>query len=279
MQKLQRSVGTVAHELQRVFERANEHIIHSKHILHSNHAELRHNRKFWRWSNGSQTRCGTSFALRSDEIESLNKTEVNVMKRLLIGLATLVALAFVTSDVTAQQRHGNMNAGQRGQKRMGAPTNAGSPNQAAKQMRTGSTNTGSLDLLRLREEEKLARDVYMALAKTSNLPVFLNIARSESQHMQAVERLIGRTNGNALIDIPGTFSYPDYQQLYQSLVASGSRSSVDALRVGVKIEEMDIADLNQLLTQSTNPQVQQVLGHLMRASQNHLRAFASQLPR
>ncbi|TWU51402.1 DUF2202 domain-containing protein [Rubripirellula reticaptiva] len=203
------------------------------------------------------------------------------MKRLLIGLGALLTLALVTSDVMAQQRRGKGGAGT--QARAGyqrQPQNQGHSQRGSQSQQPTSllsTNIGSPDLLRMREEEKLARDVYTSLAKTSKLPIFRNISNAESQHMQAIERLIGAANGNAFNDIPGTFSYPDYQQLYQSLVASGTRSPLDALMVGAKIEEMDIADLQKLLTQTTNPQIRQVLEQLMRGSQNHLRAFASQI--
>ncbi|MGB7328474.1 MAG: DUF2202 domain-containing protein, partial [Rubripirellula sp.] len=84
---------------------------------------------------------------------------------------------------------------------------------------------------------------------------------------------------NPLNDQPGVFAYADYQRLYESLVASGSRSPLDALKVGAKIEEMDIADLRQMLNQTNDQQVRQVLQHLLQGSQNHLRAFASQITR
>ncbi len=224
------------------------------------------------------------------------------MKRTLIGFAALLAFALVSPDVLAQQQRGNRGAGQgRGssgtavqsraqvQTQVGVKTPPGNPglgrNQCPLQLgNKGQQSIGllpamtvSLDLLRMREEERLARDVYTKLAETSNVPIFHNISRAENQHMQAVERLIGGATGSALNDTPGTFRDPDYQQLYQSLVASGTRSPLDALMVGAKIEEMDIADLQRLLAQTTSPQVQMVLENLMRGSHNHLRAFASQI--
>jgi Uncharacterized protein domain (DUF2202) len=47
-------------------------------------------------------------------------------------------------------------------------------------------------LIRMREEEKLAHDVYVTLAQTSGLQIFNNIANSESQHMRAVDQLVSR---------------------------------------------------------------------------------------
>ena len=218
------------------------------------------------------------------------------MKNLLIGIVALWVLTMVATDARAQSGRGNGGGQSRGGTGSGTPTRAGNQGQAGQsprgnqgapaqrghQIRQNSgvaANAGGLDLVRMREEEKLARDVYTSLAKSSKLTIFGSISRAESQHMQAIERLIRSGAGNIgnLNDTPGVFVFPEYQQLYTTLVASGARSPVDALMVGAKIEEMDIADLRQLLTQTTDPQVRQVLTRLMQGSQNHLRAFASQL--
>lgn len=160
----------------------------------------------------------------------------------------------------------------------GAITQRG--NQHGQSSGVRSTNAASPDLLHLREEEKLARDVYTRLASSSKEPIFRNIARAESQHMRSIEQLARAGNAGPLNlnDTPGEFAFPEYQQLYETLVASGSRSPLDALKVG-EIEEMDIADLRQIMAQSTDPQARRVLEHLMQGSQNHLRAFASQIAR
>lgn len=232
------------------------------------------------------------------------------MKRLLIGLGALLALSMAAPDAMSQQRRGNGGSGQSrgsGGAAVQTQTRTGSQGRGRKsggmqlqsntQTRTGNqgqarrgdlsrqpsgnfaANNGGPDLLRMREEEKLARDVYTQLAKTSTLPIFRNISRAESQHMQAIERLLRGGGGSVSNDKPGVFTFADYQQLYDSLVASGSRSPLDALKVGAKLEEMDIADLRQMLNQTNDQQVRQVLQHLLQGSQNHLRAFASQITR
>ncbi len=48
------------------------------------------------------------------------------------------------------------------------------------------------DLVYLREEEKLARDVYLHLYNTWGQWIFENIAASEQQHMDAVKTLLDR---------------------------------------------------------------------------------------
>jgi hypothetical protein len=134
-------------------------------------------------------------------------------------------------------------------------------------------------LRNLREEEKLAHDVYVALAAKWQVPIFTNISQAESRHMNAMARLLEVYQ----LDDPvgnrdtGEFSNPRFTALYQELVQAGSGSLVEAYKVGALIEELDISDLQNVTAESTQPLVKQVFGNLQRASRNHLRAFASQL--
>lgn len=135
-------------------------------------------------------------------------------------------------------------------------------------------------LVRMREEEKLAHDVYVTLAQSSGLQIFNNIANAESQHMRAVEQLASRYSSPAAANLRvGTFSDPQFQALYNSLVVAGSKSPIAAATVGAKIEEMDIKDLQTLLSQNPPQDVSRVLEHLQRASGQHLRAFTMELKR
>jgi hypothetical protein len=131
----------------------------------------------------------------------------------------------------------------------------------------------------MREEEKLARDVYQALYDVWGLEIFDNIAASEQRHTDSVLELLNRfglpdpAEGLA----PGEFSNPELQALYDDLVETGSQSSTDALKVGALIEELDITDLR--LRASTQPDIETVYSTLERGSSNHLRAFIRQLER
>lgn len=131
----------------------------------------------------------------------------------------------------------------------------------------------------MREEEKLARDVYRSLAKTSDLRVFSSIASAESRHMQALARVSKRYNVNNSVatGAAGQFTDPEFQKLYDSLVAAGSQSSLAAVMVGAKIEEMDIADLRKAMAGTSNADVLKVYENLERGSRNHLRTFSSQI--
>jgi hypothetical protein len=143
------------------------------------------------------------------------------------------------------------------------------------QRSAGLTRAEADGILFMREEEKLARDLYRVLSTNHSSRVFRNIARAESVHMAAVGRLIDRHGLSDPVakDVPGTFQNADLQKLYDRLVASGSSSLVDALKAGVIVEKTDIADLQEHLGETTHRDVKRVYRNLLRGSRNHLRAF------
>ena len=82
-----------------------------------------------------------------------------------------------------------------------------------------------------------------------------------------------RPRGNDL----GTFTDTKLQALYDQLVAQGSESVTDALKVGAAIEEIDILDLHERLAATDNAAIERVYNSLLAGSENHLRAFVSNL--
>lgn len=144
---------------------------------------------------------------------------------------------------------------------------------------------GSLDaadaagLLWIREEEKLARDVYLALADLWDVRVFANIARSEQSHMDAVATLLDRYGLEDPVGAnpAGVFSDPQLQALYDDLLARGRTSLVEALAVGATIEDLDIVDLRERATDVSD--IARVYENLEMGSGNHLRAFVANLER
>jgi hypothetical protein len=144
--------------------------------------------------------------------------------------------------------------------------------------------SGSLDanetnaLFFMREEEKLAHDVYVTLSAQWGLPIFQNISQSEQTHTDAVKALIDRYNlQDPALNGVGVFTNPDLQALYNTLIARGHQSLSEALRVGAAIEEIDILDLEKYLSQIDNTDIQQVFTNLKSGSYNHLNAFTSTL--
>jgi hypothetical protein len=133
-------------------------------------------------------------------------------------------------------------------------------------------------LLFMREEEKLAHDVYIALYEQWGLQTFQNIAASELVHTNSVKALLERYGlDDPATDQVGVFTNPELQALYTELVARGSQSLAEALKVGGAIEEIDILDLQERLSTTDNADIQQVFNSLLKGSTNHLRAFVSSL--
>jgi len=133
----------------------------------------------------------------------------------------------------------------------------------------------------MREEEKLAHDVYSVLHEIWGLNVFGNIARSEQTHTEAVLSLIGDFG---MVDPVGeneigVFTNSTLQELYDELIESGSKSLLDAVKVGLLIEEIDIKDLEELLEGDIDSRTARVYENLLRGSENHLRAFLRQYER
>ncbi len=132
----------------------------------------------------------------------------------------------------------------------------------------------------MREEEKLARDVYVTLGNQWSQIIFANIAASEQTHTDSVLELITRYG---LIDpvgsnLPGVFLDGSLQGLHDVLVARGSASLIDALIVGAEIEEIDLIDLDlRLLDVVGNDDIELVYENLKKGSRNHLRAFVRNL--
>lgn len=135
-------------------------------------------------------------------------------------------------------------------------------------------------LLAMREEEKLARDVYAALAKKWNIPVFGNIAQSEQTHMDALKFLVDRYRlADPVSPAAGEFNSPTLKKLYTDLVARGSRSLQEAFAVGAEVEDLDIADLEKALKSIDNRDLGVLYQNLAKGSRNHLRSYVGQLER
>lgn len=127
----------------------------------------------------------------------------------------------------------------------------------------------------MREEEQLAHDVCARSAQQwPLLPLFADIADSEATHTSAVKSLLDRYGlPDPLAGLPGgSFSTPEFQALHDELVALGSRSLVDALKVGLQIEELDIRDIEAQGAAIDSDDILRVYDQLLRGSRNHLRA-------
>lgn len=155
---------------------------------------------------------------------------------------------------------------------------AASPSAPTVDKGTADDSATAEQLAYLIEEEKLAHDVYTVMYDLWGARAFGNILESEATHQDQVLSVMQASN----VDDPrsselGVFKDAELQKLYDDLIAKGSKSLVDAYEVGVAIEELDIADLTEMLSTATDSTVIAMMENLRRGSENHLRAFNSKL--
>lgn len=133
-------------------------------------------------------------------------------------------------------------------------------------------------LVYLIEEEKLAHDVYSVMYGLWGAKVFGNILQSESSHQSQVLTVMqSRDIEDPRNSTVGVFVNKELQNLYDELIAKGSKSAIDAYEVGVAVEELDISDLTEMLSTAKDADVIAMMENLRKGSENHLRAFNNQL--
>ncbi len=132
----------------------------------------------------------------------------------------------------------------------------------------------------MREEEKLAHDLYSELGSKFEYRAFENIAASEQTHTDAVALLLEKYDiSDPVTEEPGTFSNSQLQSLYDSLLETGMQSAEAALKVGAEVEEVDIVDIQERADTTDEEAITLVYDNLIRGSRNHLRAFVRVLER
>ena len=188
-----------------------------------------------------------------------------------LGLLVFSACTAATGATGANGNSGGQNRGK----------NAGSNNKSVSQTANvvdggDLTEAEAAGLLYMREEEKLAHDVYITLYEKWGIQAFQNIAESENTHAQAVKALLDRygLDDPAAGKAEGLFSNTDLQSMYDDLVAQGSQSMAAALKVGGAIEELDILDLQSELAHVEKSDIRLVYSNLLEGSSNHLRSFS-----
>lgn len=135
------------------------------------------------------------------------------------------------------------------------------------------------DLKFMREEEKLAYDVYSYAFEKYNIQIFSNIASSELQHTSKILTLIQNydledpvgTNEN------GIYSNSVFQELYTQLIGRIDQSLNEAYQVGALIEDLDIQDLEDRINRTNKNDIINVYENLQCGSRNHLRSYYAQI--
>ena len=168
---------------------------------------------------------------------------------------------------------------------MAVPLSAKGPATGKNRQSPGTLTPKEIEhITYMREEEKLARDVYLTLDELYEAPIFANISESEQRHMDALKNLIDKhgLEDPVIDDTVGVFPVPvratatNFNVLYNELVTRGENSYCDALQVGIDIEVLDIEDIEIALNDVEARDVTRVLNNLLNGSYNHLNAFTSQ---
>ena len=143
---------------------------------------------------------------------------------------------------------------------------------------TALTDSELASLLKMKEEEKLARDVYSVLYQKWGIQIFSRISTAENNHLNAIVLLLKYYNSaDTATAGTGVFANTNMQALYNDLVSKASDSINLAYKTGAMIEEMDITDLKKSLDSTSNENIKLVFDNLLKGSRNHLRAYNRQL--
>lgn len=146
---------------------------------------------------------------------------------------------------------------------------------------TPLTATEANYILFMREEEQLAHDLYARWAGMYPMPVFTNIAASETMHIAEVQLLVDRYGlpADRIGDAATGYHDPVIRSLYGALERQGDASQTGALEAGLAIEVRDIADLDMAIANTTRADIIQVYANLRQGSENHRSAFLRGLGR
>tara|TARA_R110002096_G_scaffold358_16_gene2161 strand:- start:1549 stop:2361 length:813 start_codon:yes stop_codon:yes gene_type:complete len=204
---------------------------------------------------------GTDFAFVLVHPNTSNTQEHNMTSSSRTLLAAVFAAVVFVPNALAQGGNGRLIAYLNS-----LPTEAISPVEHA-------------SLIQMRQEEKLARDVYEVLFFVWQQPIYSNIANSEQGHMDLVGRMLTKYNIPDPItnDAWGQYQDPVFTQLFVQLVQFGMRSPLHAWITGAYIEDFDISDLNATIQTTDNRDLNTVWQNLNRGSRNHMRSFYGQL--
>ena len=142
---------------------------------------------------------------------------------------------------------------------------------------SGSTSTTlAASLAFSREEERMARDLYAALAAAYDgaRPMSM-ITRSEQMHFDAIgTQLSTRGLADPSAGLPaGSYANTELQKLYDEWLAQGKSSLQAAYTVGVELEKRDIADLEAAIAATDDTAAKAVFERLLAGSRNHLAAY------
>lgn len=131
----------------------------------------------------------------------------------------------------------------------------------------------------LREAEKLASDFYDVMSDQWNDPILNNLGSAESTHFGSFIFLLHKYDleDPTAFNNTGIYMNTSIQVFYNSLIARGNMSMLDAYTASGRLGESEIVLLRDQLDRIVNNEDMRILYRsLITAARNHLRVIAAQ---
>jgi len=133
-------------------------------------------------------------------------------------------------------------------------------------------------LLKMYEEEKLARDVYVSFYNKYNIEFFKNTSQAQQIQMNQIACLLKHYNLKyKATEREGIFNDLNIQQHYFDFKEQGDISVSDAIKASATIEDLNLFDLGEYMSFTKNPAILAIFKHLSCGAKNHLRNFVNVL--
>ncbi len=127
----------------------------------------------------------------------------------------------------------------------------------------------------MREEEKVAHDLYVTFEENWKQGTFTSIAISEQYHTDAVKSVLLKYKlSDPAQNQVGKFTSKKMQDLFNDRSEKAKGSYLDSLFVAAEFEELDVVDLRELAAESKNKDVITLYKNLEAGSRNHMRYYA-----
>jgi hypothetical protein len=128
------------------------------------------------------------------------------------------------------------------------------------------------------QEEKAARDLYISLYEETNLSIFMDLVRSEQNHMDQAKSMIDKFGLQTPVsDVPGELENQTLREIYNRLLAQGRLSHHEALKSAATFEEISIMDLEKEIAATNMEEIRVVYQGLLAGSRKHLRSYVMDL--
>lgn len=152
-------------------------------------------------------------------------------------------------------------------------------NSTAESARSNLSQQDISWLTRMREEEKLARDIYISFWNKWGNDAFVNTSKSEQTHMDYVKVILDRywIDDPIKDDSVWIFSFYAMKKLYDDFVFKWNKSLLDAFILSADAESLDILDASDLLQQTKNKDIMELYNNLIIWSRSHLRAYVENI--